>query len=160
MKTYARNISYVDAMGIMGTCSKVKEEISDGEKMALAKLSKRFDEIYKDSIEDFGKRRDVAIDEKSAVIKYTDSDKKKISIELSHVEITVIANCFLAVLKSKESNWGVAKEIMGLSESDTLNLSAHIENNVKGPKKLIDMPEDKDLIPEESDEDPSPGTEE
>jgi hypothetical protein len=151
MRKFTRDISFSDANNIIGVCSIIGGELSEAEKLIMTKLNKRLLVEFTNEAEDFEDRKEKAIDKKQTTITWTDADKKKKPIELNHKEISTVANIFLEALKSKDCNMLTVETIVNLAEDDCLKLSTYLNKNVNMEKiKLIEVPEDADLIPEES----------
>ncbi len=151
MKTFTRKLSYVDAQDLLQVIG-LADGLIDAEKLVLGKLQKKWlGRVFKQNVDVFEEKREAALKIGEQSIKWTDDDKAKKDIELKHVELSAIANAILNVLSGPKSRPSHVQMIITLIDDDCLMLDRHINNNVKMDKiKLIEVPEDKDLIPEEA----------
>ncbi len=155
MRTFTRKLSYVEVMDLVQVINlaiNLPESLTGAEKLVLGKLQKKLGErLFKKNSEDFDERRELALEKGEQKIDWTDDDKAKKEVELKHVELSAIANAMLSVLNNTKSNQSQVQMIVKLIDGDCLMLDRHIENNIKVDKiQLVEVPEDRDLIPEEA----------
>lgn len=155
MRTFIRKLSHRDThelvvlMGHKGLAAK----LSEATKVLLAGFQKKCGEYFSVEIEDLKARRKIAFATGQEVVEWDPKDKVKKSVELKHTELSAIANAFLDVLKLDTTGLDVSSQIMRLASGDCLMLERWIDRNAKiEAMELIDVPEDADLIAEDSTE--------
>ena len=152
MRKFKRQVSFSDVNGIIGTVSLVKK-ISAAEKVILVKLNKKLMEEFKDEAETFEDRRDAALTIGKTMINWSEAEKLKKPVEFTHKEISTIAAIFLKALSSDNCDPVQAETLFNVAGPDCLLLQTFLEKNIDYDKiKLIEVPEDADLIPEEDPE--------
>ena len=147
MKTYTRKISFIESTQLLTFC--VRGNISGAEKAVLAKLKKKFDDLFADEIENLEERKEA---ESAKVnpqnLDWLDSDKLKKEYVFKHTEISAVANGFLEFLNDPSSKWGDATTIYASADKNTLMLEKWLDTHLKvNDIKLIEMEEDEDLGP-------------